>query len=312
MKFYKTIALFATVMALLTGCGNNVSIVTDNEVSNLGNSNGNTNNLGSICADDTSLYYQKSDDNLNLYKSDLNGNNETELNNAVTYFINCYGDKLYYADGDDDFNIYSMNKDGSDKKKIIEAPAYYITIYKDKIYYVDFDNNYKLYSADLNGENITEVCSDSVFYSTVYSNKIYYINLSDGAKIYSMNIDGTERKMLVDGYCGYLTVYNDCIYYTLPLNEQTKKGDDAIYRYSLLDGTSEKMIDAKCSDLNIYNERMYYRDMDKKSICSATLDGEDIRTEVNEEGVYINIADDTMFYLIKHEDLTTELKSKEL
>lgn len=312
MKFYKAIAVLMAAAALFTGCSSNSATVSDAEYSDLGNSNGNINNLGSICADDTSLYYQKADDNYKLYKSDLDGDNETALNSCVTYFINCYGDKIYYANGDDEFSIYVMNKDGSDNKKIITAPAYYVTLYNDKIYYVDFDQDYKLYSADLNGENITEVTSDRVFYPAIYADKLFYVNLTDGAKIYTADPDGSDKKLLVDAYCGYLTMYNDCIFYTMPSNEQTETGDDALYRYSLLDGTSEKMIDAKCADINIYNNRIYYRDMEKKTICSSDLDGDDIRTEVAEEGTYINITNDIMFYIVKGEDGNTELKSKEL
>ncbi len=311
MKYSRTIALILASAMILTGCSKTYA-PTDSELLNLSNSNGNINNLGSICADDECIYYQKTDDNFNLYKSDLNGNNESEINDAETYFINIYNDKIYYADAADGFSIYSANKDGSDKKRIIEAPAYYVNVYKDKIYYVDFDNNHKIYSADLDGSNITEIVSDSAYYVTVYSDVIYYVNLSDDANIYSINTDGTERKCIVDDYCGYINLYNDCIYYTLPLNEQTKKGDDSIYRYSLLDGTSELILNTRATDLNVYNDRIYYRDMDKKEICSCNMDGEDIKTEASDDGIYINIANDKMLYVVKNKDGKAELKSKEI
>ncbi|MGN1318081.1 MAG: DUF5050 domain-containing protein [Lachnospirales bacterium] len=325
MKFYKAVAFGLVVSALLSGCGKNVNIVTDTERDKMGNSTSNISNLGSVCSDDTNLYYQKADDGYNLYSSTLDGKNEKELNDAETYFINAYGDSLYYADAADGFSIYSMKKDGSDKKRIIEAPAYYVNVYNDKIYYVDFDNNQKIYSANLDGSDIKEICSDTSFYMNVYGNCIYYINLTDGAKIYSVNIDGSGRRLLVDDYCGYLAVYNDCIYYTLPLTEEAKSkqenstvnentviGDDAIYRYSLIDGTIEKKVSEKCTDINVYNDRIYYRDIDKKCIYSCDLEGQDTRVEVKDDGVCINIAADRIFYVVKTKDGTAQLKSKEL
>lgn len=311
MKPYKIISVVLASAMLFTGCSFN-KVGTNNNQSLMGNSNGNINNLGSICADDNNLYYQETKDGYNLYKSDLDGNNPVELNNAETYFINCYNNKLYYADASQNYNIFSMDTNGENKKNIIKAAAYYVTVYKDKIYYVDFDNNQNIYSANLDGSNVQKLGDDTAFYLTVYNDTIYYVNLSDGAKIYTMHTNGENKTCIVDTYSGYINCYNDYMYFTMPKDTQSNTGDDTLYKYNLNDGKYEQVLNRPCSDINVYNDRIYYRDIEQKKIFSCDLDGQDIKVEAEEDGVFINIVNDKMVYLVKTSQTESELRSKEI
>ncbi len=315
MKFKGIIALLMISAAIsLTGCGENKTsaVATDAEVLNLGNTNGNINNKGSLCADSENIYYQKIDDGYKIYKSDLNGNNETKLNDFSSYFINVYNDKVYYASEDDGFNIYCMNKDGSDNKKILESPANYMTIYKDNIYYSNADDNGYIYRASLDGTKNEVIFKNAAYFVTAYKDKLYFVNTSDNAKIYQSDLDGNNSKAIVEDYSCYINLYNDYVYYTTPPNPQTKQGGDYLHRYSLIDHTVDDLLNFACSDINITNDRIYYLNMDESKIYSCDLDGEDIKEVVGERGYYINIAGNKIYYLYPIDKSNVELREKEL
>lgn len=314
MKLIRVLALLMAGAALsLTGCSlNKTQEVTDPEISQLGNTNGNINNKGSLCADPENLYYQKIDDGYKIYKSDLKGNNETKLNDTSSYFINVYNDKIYYANEDDGFSVYSMNKDGSDNKRILEAPANYMTIYKDNIYYSNADDNSFVYRASIDGTKNEKIFGNAAYFVTAYKDKLYFVNTSDNAKIYQTDLDGNDPKVLVEDYSCYINLYNDYIYYTTPPDPKTKEGGDHLHRYSLIDHTTDDLLDIACSDINIADDRIYYLNMDESKIYSCDLECQDIKEVVNERGYYINVAGNKLYYLYPVDNSNIELREKEL
>lgn len=312
MKFNKFIAFGLAAALLLSGCGNTVTEDNGDEDNFRGNSIGNINNLGSLCYDGEYIYYQKADENYHLYKSKVNGGDETALNDATTYFINSYKDKIYYSDGDDNFAVYSMNKDGSDKKKIIDAPANYLTVYKDNIYYADVDQNSQIFKADLDGKNITNLSTNPASYVTCYGNKVYYINLGDNQKIYSVDTDGSNNECVVEESAAFPTISNDVLYYTIPRTNSNTKANDYIYAYSLTDETSELILDRNASELNVYNGKIYFKDINKKKICNYDIETGEVVNLVDEDGMWLNIAGNNLFYVVTDKDNNKQLKSKEL
>ncbi len=312
MKFRRIIALLMASTALLSGCGNKSIELMDTEVANLGNTSGNISNQGAMCTDGDSIYYQKSDDDLSMYKSDINGENETKLNSAQSYFINVYKDKIYYSNGSDEFNVYTMDKDGKNNKCIIKSPANYLTIYKDKIYYSNVDDNSTVYSADLDGSNPKKIVDFPIFYLTAYKDMIYFVNYADNCKIYQAELDGKNMKAIVEDYCAYLNLYNDYVYYTTPPNPKTGEGNDTVHRYSIIDHTIDDVLSVSCGDLNIANDRIYFHSLGDKKIFSTDLEGKDVKEIAADPGLFINVAGKELSYVLKEENQPTKVITKEI
>ncbi len=303
---------------MLTGCGKtstepvDTTELIDGEIAYLGNTSGNINNKGGMCADSQYMYYQKVGDDYKLYRSNLDGSDETKLNDLPSYFINVYKDKIYYAVESDGFSVYTMNKDGSDNKRILEAPANYMTIYNDSIYYSNPDDNSYIYKASLDGTNNERIFQNVAYYLTAYKNNLYFVNTSDNAKIYRTDLDGNEPKVIVDDYCAFINLYNDYIYYVTPPDPQTGEGQDYLHRYSLIDGTVDDLLEVPCQDVNIANDRIYYTHIDEGKVYSCDLEGQDIQVEVDERAYFINIAGNRIQYIYKIDDSNFELREKEL
>lgn len=303
----KSLLAVGIMAAILCGCGNSS---TESERI-LGNSNGNINNLGSLCADDENYYFMNGEDDKKLYKEPIGGGEATKLNDVESYFINNYNDKIYYCSAADDFHIYSMNEDGSDNKMIVDQAAYYVTIYNDSIFYTNYDDSQHIYKASLDGSTNEKICDDTAFFVTAYNDKIYYINYNDNAKVYSVNLDGSERTCVVDNYCGFINLYKDNIYYTTVLNPETGEGDDSIHRFSLIDGTDEQVLAVSAENINVYNDRIYFTSLGDEKVFSCNMEGQDIKEELSENGLYVNVAGNRMIYVLS-DGTNVSINTKEL
>ncbi len=297
MSLKKLLAAAVLGCVMLSGCGS-----TSDMPDNVGNTNGNISNIGSVCYRDKTLYYQNDEDNFSIYKS-VKGKEGEKLNDGTSYFINVVGDYVYYVHEDSDYHVYKMKTDGSENTEIISQAAYYMTVYDDKIYFVNYDDNQAIYSANTDGSELTKIIDAQCYYAVIGSNGLlYYVDYSNGGKITRANTDGTNIKVLDEVNnitAAYLNYYNGKLYYTNATGEAEGSYANYILSYDVETGTVSTVVEEPCADVNIYNERIYFLNLSDERVYSCDLTGNDIQLVYNGNGMYINVADETVFCLVE-------------
>ena len=169
------------------------------------------------------LYYVKkgSDDVYSIYRSDLNGENETRIVTSNSYASVVYEDKLYYLSNE---VIYEADVDGNNPVAIVSDYVTKFIIGQGKIIYTDYYDNIRL--VDIDGKNVKTIRTNSGYdidRINSYKDTVYYIvydetYLSDRMAytydIYSINVDGTNDKKVYSGVSWgfYMNIVDDKIY----------------------------------------------------------------------------------------------------
>ena len=304
MKLRKLLAIALIGCAALTGCGGGGETLPEN----MGNTDGNISNIGSVCQRGDTVYYQNYEDNFSIYKSVSGGEGE-KLNEGTSYFINVIGDYVYYVHEDDDFHVFRMKTDGSENTEIIDQAAYYMTVYNDKIYFVNYDDNQAIYSANTDGSELTKIV-DSVCYYPIIGDDgmLYYVDYSNEGKITSANTDGSNQVVLDDVNnitAAYLNYNDGKLYYTNAANEQNNSDENYvnfIMCYDISGGGVSTVVEAPCADVNVYNDRIYYSSLEDNMVYSCNLDGSDIQLMYDNNGIFLNTSDEDLYCYVKLQD----------
>lgn len=168
------------------------------------------------------LYYSKADgeDLYSIYRSDLNGANETKIiDNSYNGII--YENKLYYQV---DNSVYVANPDGSNASSILSDSVTQFIIGQGKIIYLDIYYNIKM--ANIDGSNIKVIKAydgEQIIKINSYKDKIFYVKynesyLSDRRAyqyyLHSVKMDGTDDKKVYEGVSWgyYINIVKDKIY----------------------------------------------------------------------------------------------------
>lgn len=304
MKLRKILAIALLGCIALTGCGSN----NDSLPENMGNTDGNISNIGSVCQRGDTVYYQNYEDNFSIYKS-VNGGEGEKLNEGTSYFINVTGDYVYYVHEDDDFHVFRMKTDGSENTEIIDQAAYYMTVYNDKIYFVNYDDNQAIYSANTDGSGLTKIVDSVCYYSIIGGDGLlYYVDYSNGGKVTSANLDGSDQKVLDDVNnitAAYLNYDNGKLYYTNATSETSGAAaayDNFIFCYDIETGAVSTVVEAPCADVNVYNDRIYYSSLEDNMVYSCNLDGSDIQLMYDNNGIFLNTSDEDLYCYVKLQD----------
>lgn len=298
MIFFKRAVVCFAALMLLSGCAAKDELSAD-----MGNTDGNISNLGSVCFKDGVTYYQNSDDGFSIYRDDGKGE-PLKLNSGTSYFINVVGDYVYYIHEDSDFHIFRMKTDGSENSEIIAQTAYYMTVYGDKIYYADYGDGQNLYRADLDGKNAEKIVQATCYYPIIAENMIYYVDYSQDGKIVRANLDGSSPEVIDEEnpiVAAYLNYDKGKLYYTNAVTEinQGSGYENSLMCYDLAKQSLTTVIEDQCADVNVYNDRIYYSDLDKNCVYSCKLDGSDIRQEYDKNGIFLNTADNRLYCFVK-------------
>lgn len=305
MKLKKLIAAVSLCCIALSGCGSRGEVLSEN----MGNSDGNITNLGSVCEKDDTLYYQNYEDNFAIYKS-VNGGNGVKLNDGASYFINVLGDYVYYVSEDNDFHVFRMKTDGSENTEIIKQKAYYMTVYNDSIYYVDYDDDQSIYMAKTDGTNAKKIVDSVCYYPIIADNALFYVDYSNGGKVMRADLDGSSPKVLDDVNnitAAYLNYYDGKLYYANAVTNANadKKGkgyENYIMCYDLAAETTSTVVEKPCADVNVYDGRVYYSSLTDNKVYSSDLDGGDERLVYDKNGIFINVTSDNVYCYVKLAD----------
>lgn len=304
MKLKNLIAVAVLGLITLTGCGSKGEVLAEN----MGNTDGNITNIGSVCEKGDTIYYQNDKDKFSVYKS-VNGGEGQKLNDGTSYFINVVGDYVYYVHEDSDFHIYRMKTDGSDNKEIVNQAAYYMTVYNDKIYFVNYDDNQAIYMSNTDGSNVEKIVDAVCYYPIIANDNLFYVDYSNGGKVTRANLDGSSPKVMDDVNnitAAYLNYYEGKLYYANAVTEANadKKGkgyENYIMCYNIETGSTSTVIEEPCADVNVYDGRVYFSSLNDNKVYSCDLDGNDKKLVYDNNGIFLNVTKDNVYCYVKLE-----------
>ncbi|MDO5388088.1 MAG: DUF5050 domain-containing protein [Clostridia bacterium] len=303
MNIKKLFAVALIGCVMLAGCGK-----SDSLPENMGNTNGNISNIGSVCQRGDTVYYQNDKDNFSIYKSVKDGEGE-KLNDGTSYFINVVGDYVYYVHEDDDFHVFKMKTDGSENTEIIKQAAYYMTVYNDMIYFVNYDDNQAIYSAKTDGSDLKKIVDSQCYYSIIGDDGLlYYVDYSNGGKVTRANLDGSEQTVIDENNpvtAAYLNYYKGKLYYTNAT--EATEGTEAtyvnnIFCYDLESGSVSTILEKECADVNVSNDKIYYSSLEDNKVYRCDLDGENEELLYDNNGIFLNVTDDYVYCFVKLKD----------
>ena len=168
------------------------------------------------------LYYGKADgdDKYSIYRSNLDGSNETKIvDNSSNSIV--YENKLYYQV---DSSVYVANPNGTSSSLVLSDSVTQFIIGQGKIIYLDIYYNIKM--ADINGSNVKVIKAydgEQIIKINSYKDTIFYVKynenyLSDRMAyqyyLYSIKMDGTDDKKVYEGVSWgyYINIVDGKIY----------------------------------------------------------------------------------------------------
>lgn len=305
MKLKNLIVVAVLGCLVFTGCGSKGEELSEN----MGNTDGNITNIGSVCQRGNTVYYQNYEDNFSIYKS-VNGKDGVKLNDGTSYFINVVGDYVYYVYEDSDFHIYRMKTDGSENTELVKQKAYYMTVYDDKIYYVNYDDNQAIYRANADGSDFEKIVDAQCYYPIIAEDTLFYVDYSNGGKVTKANLDGTSQEVLdkVNNItAAYLNYYEGKLYYANAVtssnsNKVGKGYENYIMCFDLTSGTTSTVVEEPCADVNVYDGKIYYSSLKDNKVYRCNLDGEDIKLVYDNNGIFLNVTKDDLYCYVKLEN----------
>ena len=156
-----------------------------------------------------------------LYCTDLHGQNKKLLANKIKKFC-IYEDKIYYLDiQNDNPTLCSMNIDGTEQTTINNAYTGNILAVNNLLIYSDYHRQGRLFSFNLESGIELCISEDSCWNLNNNQEWIFYRNQSDQGSLYCISFDGQTKRKLVDGNITNINVIDDYIMYT-NINKQNK------------------------------------------------------------------------------------------
>ncbi len=175
---------------------------------------------------DNHLYFisspSKDSEESDIYRSDLDGKNQTAVVTGQIYTFIIYEKKLYYADSNDD--LYCADDDGKNAKVISSEGVYDFFFGNGKIVYENSNGDIKVMDIDGKNPKLVRAAGDKPLGAlNSYKDTIYYAvydeeevegTYANPYELYSIKFDGTDNKLLYNSmsYGIYVNILNDKVY----------------------------------------------------------------------------------------------------
>lgn len=267
-------------------------------------------NLGYIARDSEFIYYSNIADGSKLYKSKLDGSDETKLSDDIPNYINVVGDWIYYSNVKDGFKIHKIKKDGTERKRLNSESSFWIQVVDEWIYYGRAENaGEKLYKVKTDGSDKTRITKDLIYGFNVIGDWIYYSNESEEHKIYKVKTNGENATKINEDQSFNINVVGDYIYY------QNYSDGRKIYKIDVNGKNRTKLNNDDSQYINTVGEWIYYSNAsDNLKLYKIKNDGNN-RTKLSDEGTgTMNVIGDYIYYWKAVNDPTSgvELDSTKL
>lgn len=246
---------------MFTGCENKTNLTNFSHISN----------ESIVAKDGETLFYSFFDGyEYCLMKSDLDGNNPTELVRYDHYWINSISvsnDWVYYNAGN---AVYRIRTDGSDCQPIIGGYVSDINVVDEWVYYQKetgyavssdvMESKYSIWRIKVDGTKEQEIIDDGGRCLTVVNDYIYYLSYEPKKNhgnymLYTIKSDGSgEKQILCDENLNTVIINDDIIYCARPRNNPNPENVFTID----LNGGNKKELDFSATSMFVYNNCVYY------------------------------------------------------
>jgi len=275
MKRYFSLLLI--ICFIFVGCTSSKYIYDANE--QIGFSNGNIYQGGTIASDNSNLYFTLLSED-GLFKSDLNGNNKTKIFDGNAKWINVIGDTIYFIGMNDDYypadNISSIKTDGTAYKVLkqfknqdnILSDLYAAGNY---LYYENYNSTSTIDSIrmmDINGKNDKEIVPNGEL-KYYYQGNILYRNNNDNKTLHILSLSNNQDFQVTANQADYVNVKDQTIYYFQQGGTLNKAYGQWTGYYNI-----ETVIKNGGYMANISGDNVYYEDNNNYTIHQYNLSSE--------------------------------------
>lgn len=276
----------------------------------IGNTNGNLNNLGFTVKKGSWVYYkgynQGAEDG--IYKT--KGNKKEKVTEDYSIYLNASGNYIYFIDAEES-DIVRMKKNGEDRETIVEdVDIEKITIIDNWIYYFDGSDFCKIKT---NGKDQRVLLEKSIENYEIVGNWIYYSYKNDGKYVIAkVKINGADNtKIDTDAGKAFIVKENNIYYINENYDYDNYEYSYELYKMKTNGKKKEKIADisgaVNVDNINFYNNEIYYTKENEErvlSIYKIKLNGKNETKVVDIEGytTNINIHDDWIYYPDRNND----------
>lgn len=283
----------------------------------IGNTNGNLNNLGFSVKKNGWVYYNMNSDQSDtngIYKMKNNGDKKERISTDYALYLNNSGSYLYYIASNEELNGYNLIKiktNGEDREVIAEnVVPDKVTVIDNWIYYFDASNFCRIKTNKKDKQILTD---KSIENYEIDGNWIYYSYMNDGKYVISKMKTNGEDNTRIDQDAGKVFfIKGNTLYYIY----ENYNMENYEYKYELYKMKTNGKYKEKVADLssqiyvdtiNFSDNKIYYtktEDDGSLGIYSIKLNGEEETkiTDVNGYSTSINIIDNWLYYPDQNEN----------
>lgn len=261
-----------------------------------GNSADNIRNGGYAAYYDGWVYLLKHGRN-NIFRMRPDGSNIEKLNDEDSRYLNIVDGWIYYQG--EDAMVYRMRTDGTERMKLNRQNSWYIHVVGGWIYYEVQEGPSEIFNLRLDG-SIRE--SLGITNAIAAGDWIYY---HQDQHIYRMRSDRSSTEVLtaVEGYYEVMSVADGWIYYL----DTNSRGEGNLCRMRT-DGTDSAIISEALGYFVVAGDWLYYVQHDEDpGIYRLRTDGSSREKLSDDDGVWINVVDDWVYYLVGDHYLYLEI-----
>ncbi len=270
----------------------------------IGNTNGNLNNVGFTTKNGKWIYYQGYNNSMvdGIYKS--NGTKTEKILDNYGIYLNNSGKYIFFVDAEDN-SIKKIKNNGKNIKTIVEdIDIDMMTVIDNWIYYFDDSNFYKIKT---NGKDKKILLEKTIENYQIVGNWIYYSYRSNGNYIIAKMKTNGENNTKIDEQAGknFFVDGNKIYYIYEQQNSENNNYSCEIYKLKTNGKNKEKIADISGNvnvDTSNYSENfMYYtkrNDDDKLAIYKIDLKqmNETKIVDINGYSTYINVYKNWIYY----------------
>ena len=160
------------------------------------------------------IYYgDESDKSYDLYRIDIDGNNEIKLTDGIVLYCCVTDQRIFYLDTAVDRKGYSIDLDGNDKQLWYAGRVGTIDYYDGLIYFTDADEG-GLFTLDPKDNTVEKISNLTMWSINVYNGWIYYADGKNNGALTRTSLSDTNKKEKLSGdSCELINVSGGWIQY---------------------------------------------------------------------------------------------------